>query len=523
MNSVIRKVAILFLLTGILLSSCGSNLWGTFDTTPTTIPTKVVTVFTDPQPSPTSFVPPISTSQPTPIPPSPTVTPTILAITPGTPHPSIIYSSQSGDSLEAVALHFDVAVSEITATVNLSATGFLNPGTLLIIPNSLSQVTTTSSTKIIPDCELIYSPCAQSFNIEQYVSTKGGYLSTFHEPLSNVTITGAEGVKRMAFGSSINPRLLLTFIQYYTGWVMGQPNPDVDKSYPLEYQNPSFVGLYQQLRLLDRDLLAGYYGWRDGTLTVLTFPDGSTMRLDPTLNAGTVSLLYFFSKHLNYSDWLKALDPKTGFPALFSEMFDDPWVRAQETGPLFPPDMTQPPFILPFEVGALWAFTGGPHPAWEQESAFAALDFAPAADASGCIESNAWVVAVAPGLIVRSGDGFVVLDLDRDGFEQTGWVVLYQHIATKDRISVNTLVNAGDHIGHPSCEGGTATGTNLHIARKYNGEWVSAGDQLPFVMSGWTPHAGIAAYKGTLTKGGQTITANQTGTAVSQIKRQAGE
>jgi hypothetical protein len=102
-------------------------------------------------------------------------------------------------------------------------------------------------------------------------------------------------------------------------------------------------------------------------------------------------------------------------------------------------------------------------------------------------------------------------------------VVLYQHIATKDRILVNTLVNAGDHIGHPSCEGGTATGTNLHIARKYNGEWVSAGDQLPFVMSGWTAHAGIAAYKGTLTKGGQTITANQTGTAVSQIKRQAGE
>ncbi len=216
--------------------------------------------------------------------------------------------------------------------------------------------------------------------------------------------------------------------------MVGQPTPGVDNSFPLGYQNPQYVGLYQQLRLLDRDLLAGYYGWRDGTLTDLTFPDGSTIRLDPTLNAGTVSLQYFFSKHFNYSDWLKVLDQKTGFPALFSVMFGDPWVRSQETGPLFPPDMTQPPFILPFEVGALWAFTGGPHPAWEQESTFAALDFAPAADTSGCVDSNAWVVAIAPGLIVRSGDGFVVLDLDYDGFEQTGWVVLYQHIATKDRI-----------------------------------------------------------------------------------------
>jgi LasA protease len=517
------KVAILFVLTGLLLSSCGPNLWGTYDTTPTTTSTAVVTTFTDPQPSPTDILIPRSTLQPTVIPPSPTVTPTIPAPTPGTPLPPIIYSSQSGDSLEAVALHFDVSVSEISSTENLPTAGFLNPGTPLIIPNRLSQVITTPSKKIIPDCELVYSPCAQSFNIEQYVSSAAGYLSTFHEPLGSVTITGAEGVKRMAFGSSISPRLLLTFLQYYTGWVKGTPHPNVNTSYPLGYQNPEFTGLYQQLRLLDRDLLAGYYGWREGKLTGLTYPDGSTLRLDPTLNAGTVALQYFFSKHLNYVDWLRAIDPETGFPALFAKMFGDPWVEAQETGPLFPPDMTQPPFTLPFEVGALWAFTGGPHPAWEQESTWAALDFAPAANAPGCVPTNAWVVAIAPGLIVRSGDGFVVLDLDHDGFEQTGWVVLYQHIATNDRIPVNTLVIAGDHIGHPSCEGGTATGTNLHIARKYNGEWVSAGDQLPFVMSGWIAHAGSAAYKGTLTKGDKTITANQTGVVESQIVRQPGQ
>ncbi len=174
-------------------------------------------------------------------------------------------------------------------------------------------------------------------------------------------------------------------------------------------------------------------------------------------------------------------------------------------------------------MGTLWAFTGGPHPAWEAESAWGALDFAPAAAVSGCAVSNAWAVAVAPGQIVRSESSYVVLDLDGDGFEQTGWVVIYQHIAAKDRIPAGTWVNAGARIGHPSCEGGEATGTNLHIARKYNGEWVAAGGPLPFDLSGWIAHEGNAPYQGTLTKGDQTIIANQTGTHESQIIRQPGE
>ncbi|MGA2504708.1 MAG: LysM peptidoglycan-binding domain-containing protein [Anaerolineales bacterium] len=520
-----RKIAILFVITGILLSSCSPNLWGTYDTTPTVPSTAAVTVFTDPQPSPTDLVLPFSTVQSTAIPPSPTVTttPTIPAVTPGTPRASFIYSSQSGDSLEAVALHFGVSVSKISSTVNLPKAGLLNPGTPLIIPNRVSQIHTTPSTKIIPDCELVYSPCDQGFNIEQFVNTAGGYLSTFHEPLGNVVITGSEGIKRIAFGSSIGPRMLLALIQYYSGWVQGAPNQGVDKSYPLGYQNPLYIGLYQQLRLVVQDLLAGYYGWRDGTLIGLTFPDGSTLRLDPTLNAGTVALQYLFSKRLSYNEWLQAIDPNAGFPSLFAGMFGDPWVQAQETGPLFPPDMTQPNFTLPFEVGAPWTLTGGPHPAWEQESALAALDFAPAMDAPGCGVSNAWVVAVAPGLIVRSEDGYVVLDLDQDGFEQTGWVFLYEHIAAKDRIPVNTVVNAGDHIGHPSCEGGTATGTHVHVARKYNGEWVAAGDPLPFILSGWTAHAGSAPYQGTLTKGNLVVTASQVSLGSSKIIRQPGQ
>jgi len=522
MNSVIRKVVILLVLNSMLLSACGTDLWGTYDAYPTSTPNPIGTVLANPVPTSTTLFIPLSTTQATTLPPSPTVTPSVV-VTPGTPRSTILYSSQSGDSLEAVARHFDVQILEISSLVSLPDTGLLNPNTLLVIPNRLAQTPTTTAEQIIPDSELVYSPSAQSFDIEEYVSSAGGKLNTFREPMSNGMITGAEGVKRMAFGSSISPRMLLALIHYYTGWVQGTPIPGVDETYPLGYHDLQYPGLYQQLRLIVRDLLAGYYGWRDGKLTGLTFPDGTTLRLAPDLNAGTASLQYMFSRHLNYAEWLQAIDPDTGFPALFTSMFGDPWGRAQENGPLFPPDLTQPPFTLPFEVGTLWSLTSGPHAAWEQESAWAALDFAPAMNEPGCGESNAWVVAIASGQIVRSESGFVVLDLDGDGFEQTGWVVLHQHIATKDRIRVGTRVNAGDHIGHPSCEGGLSTGTHLHIARKYNGEWVAAGDPLPFIMSGWTAHAGVQVRQGTLTKGDRTITESPVGSHESQIIRLPGE
>jgi LasA protease len=528
MNSILRKNAILLIITDMLLSACGINLWGTNDpiqtTTPMPTPILFKTIPPDPEFTPTNLNTPLSATQAATIPPSPTDTPTGEIYNPGTPGSIFYYSSQSGDSLEAVAIHFGIQIPEIKSLVKLPTTGLLNPNTALMIPNRLLQTSTTPAKQIIPDCELVYSPCAQSFSTERYVDSMGGKLSTFHEPRGSNMISGAELVQMAAFGSSISPRMLLAHIQYFTGWVQGQPKQGVDDTYPFGYRDPLNPGLYQQLRLIIREVLAGYYGWRDGTLTSLTFPDGSQIRLAPTLNAGTVALQYMFSRHLNYEDWLQAIDPENSnsFPVLFDSMFGDPSERAQEYEPLFPPDLTQPTFILPFEIGVPWTLTSGPHPAWEQESALAALDFAPPLNSAPC-ESNDWVVAIAAGLIVRSGDGYVVLDLDNDGFEQTGWVVLYQHIATQDRIQVGTSVNAGDRIGHPSCEGGTATGANLHIARKYNGEWLSAGDPLPFVLSGWTAHAGDEMRQGTLTKGEFKITASLVSEHQSQIIRRPDE
>ena len=95
---------------------------------------------------------------------------------------------------------------------------------------------------------------------------------------------------------------------------------------------------------------------------------------------------------------------------------------------LYPPNLSQPELILPFLIDQLWSYTGGPHGAWERDGARAAIDFAPGSTESGCVESNAWVVAAAPGLIVRAGNGAIVEDLDGDGNEQTGWDILYLHV-----------------------------------------------------------------------------------------------
>jgi len=96
----------------------------------------------------------------------------------------------------------------------------------------------------------------------------------------------------------------------------------------------------------------------------------------------------------------------------------------------------------------------------------------------------------------------VLVDLDGDGDEQTGWVILYMHVEERDRIPVGTQVSAGDRIGHPSCEGGFSTATHVHLARRYNGEWIAADGQTPFIIGGWTPIGSKSEYGGSLEKDG---------------------
>jgi hypothetical protein len=179
----------------------------------------------------------------------------------------------------------------------------------------------------------------------------------------------------------------------------------------------------------------------------------------------------------------------------------------------------QPILQLPFETGVTWAFTGGPHGGWGNGSAWAALDFAPFVDERGCFHSDEWVVAMTDGLIVRSEDGAVVQDLDSDGKEQTGWTLLYMHIATQDRVQAGTYLKAGERIGHPSCEGGVSNGTHFHIARRYNGEWIPADGALPFVLDGWTSSGTGIEYDGYLQKNSDSLEAYDGNISENAIQR----
>jgi len=532
----VKRSLFLLVTISLVLSACSNtpSLWGTY-MTPTVDPNATIRP-TKEHNNPASPTPPTDPISATPTPnliSTPTKTP-VVALTPNDPKtnttpplstsdkPPILYYSLSGDTLAAVAARFGVQISEITSSQSLPETALIDPGTLLVIPERLTEY--GPNAQIMPDSEIVFSVSAADFDIHTYVEEADGELAGYREYLSSAGwTTGSQAIERVAMENSINPRLLLAILDFEGNWVTGSPDDYLHTHYPMGFEQDFEKGIFRQTVLVVNQLYIGYYGWRSGTLTELTFPDGETLRIAPDLNAGTVALQYLFSKLYNKSEWQSIIDPNTGFPAFYTEQFGDPWLRAQNTGPIFPPGLTQPIMVLPFEPNREWAYTGGPHGAWEHEGPLAAIDFAPATDKSGCTESEKWLVASAPGLVVRSGGGVVVLDLDGDGYEETGWNLLYLHVATKDRIKLGTWVDTDDRIGHASCEGGVSTGTHLHFARKYNGEWVQADGPLPFVLSGYVIQYGDNAYEGTMTKDDVTIIANPVGRASSVIFRDPDE
>ncbi len=438
-----------------------------------------------------------------------------------TPKPPILYYTQSGDTLPNLAARFGVNQNEILLSDGLeSGSGLLTPNKLLIIPDILLNI--GSADIVLPDSEVVYSPSAVNFDVNAFVQQANGYLANYKEWLSTGWASGAEVVQRVSTENSINPRLLLAILEYQGHWVYGVPQNLAETDYPIGYVDFHHKGLYRQLSWAVQQLSIGYYGWRAGLITELDFVNskkGPDLRLAPTLNAGSVAMQYLFSKLYNERDWGGVLYSPDGLMPLYEKIFDNPWLRAQSVEPLYPPTLIQPELQLPFHAGKTWSLTGGPHSAWGPDGALAAIDFAPASMDHGCAESFQWVTAAAAGTVVRAENGVVVIDLDGDGYEQTGWALLYLHIATKDRIGINSIVDVDDRIGHPSCEGGVSTGTHFHFARKYNGEWILADGPVPMVLSGYRTFAGEKPYLGKLVNGSHEVVASMYGDYYSNISR----
>jgi LasA protease len=468
------------------------------------------TVYMPPKPSTPSFQ-----LQPTRIPGSPIVTPTpdVVHFLPSSNTGPETYLVQPGDTLSAIANLYGINVQALMLANDITDPITLAAGQTLVIPRMMQAAAPTF--KIIPDSELVYGPMSLTLDIDAFIHMKGGYLSTYAQDVDYESLTGAQIVERVAQFYSVNPRLLLALLEYHSGWVTN-PNPAPETlTEPLHVADGYHEGLYRQLTYTANALNRGYYLWRVDGITLWSLSDGSVVPADPTINAGTAGVQAAFASVDNYSTWFRDVSAD-GFFKIYMALFGYPFDLAIE--PIVPTNLVQPVMQLPFETSVSWAFTGGPHGGWDTGSAWAAIDFAPSGT-EGCVVSENWVTASADGLIVRTGWGAVVQDLDNDGYEQTGWTVLYMHIESRDRVPIGTYLHAGDRIGHPSCEGGYADATHVHLARRFNGEWISADGSVPYNLSGWISSGNGIEYDGYLTNGARSIEAYNGTDAINEIHR----
>ena len=448
-----------------------------------------------------------------------------VAVATPTPNPPIVlptprsetvqYSVRSGDTLKKIALNYQVSVNAIVSVNEIDNPDLIEVGQVLLIPPP-SFETTASGFKIIPDSELVNSPSNADFDVIAFVNSIGGYLAAYSEEVDGVRYSGAQIVARVAVEYSVNPRLLLALLEYQSGWVTSGNPAQETLNYPLRYFHTYRQGLYKQLSWASNLLNEGYYLWKINAISIWILSDSNVIGVDPTINPGTAGVLNLLRYLTTQSDWERAVS-ENGFFATYYRFFGYPFTYAYE--PIITADLSQPALQLPFEPEVVWSYTGGPHGGWNTGSAWAAIDFAPPGEALGCYPSDAWVVASAAGQIVYSDHGAVIQDLDGDGIWQTGWSILYMHIDPGERVAVGTWLQAGDRVGHPSCEGGFSTGTHLHIARRYNGEWIAADADLPLVLDGWVSVGYGVEYDGYLVNGDMTLEAWNGRSSLNAIKR----
>ncbi|MEP6985380.1 MAG: LysM peptidoglycan-binding domain-containing protein [Chloroflexota bacterium] len=432
------------------------------------------------------------------------------------------YEVQAGDTLSGIAAEHGIQLQTLLRVNQISDPNILEVGQVIILPGE--PTTNSPDFRIISDSRFVRGPSSTAFDVNSFLSQQKGYIQIASDTVDEVVLSAAEVVQRVATEYSVDPRLLLAVLQYRSQWLTQTVLDDNLKQFPIQGKpSPDGFdrsGLYKQLSWTANQLNAGYYGWKYKGADTLEFDDGTRLNYASNLNAGTIGVQFFFSLQSDYQSWQNAIG-SDGLYKTYATLFGDPLAGDSEV--LVPQDLQQPELTFPFPSGQTWFFTGGPHGGWGTGSAWSAIDFAPPDDrpdgSPPCYISDYWGTAAAAGVIARSGGGVVILDLDGDGNETTGWTILYLHMASDGRVAEGTHVNIGDHIGRPSCEGGVSNGTHMHIARRYNGEWIPVscdvcGDDKipppPFVLNGWTA-VGLVnqEYQGYMTKGSDRRDAEQ--------------
>ncbi len=431
------------------------------------------------------------------------------------------YKVRNGDTLGGISARFNLSIEELMKANGLTDPHSLQVGQVLKIPTIIEQVGPAET--ILPDSELVYGPAYKNFNVAEFLKKyPDSYLASYVETVERKQMSGAEIIQLVAERFSIGPRALLALLELQGRWVTTSALNGSEIAFPFGFQDGARQNLYRQAAWAANQMNAGYYGKISGRLGILDFTDRQRARLAWDVNPGTAAIQNVLSKTATWDEW-QTLIGKTGFRATYEKLFGDP--AQYEIKRLLPKDLQQPKLRLPLEDGKVWYFTGGPHAGWIDGSPWAAVDFAPADQAGSCWASQYWTVAAAPGVITSAENGRVVLDLDGDGFQGTGWALLYMHTDDAERVEVGQNVKTNEHIGHPACEGGFAETSHLHFARLYNGQWLAADDKnLPMVLSGWTFSGDSQEYDGAMTRAGETRTAeNQRLEKVNDILADGGK
>jgi LasA protease len=446
---------------------------------------------------------------PTVIPNTPTSTPT--RVPPETT--AVYYTIRPGDNLLRIAIAYGTTVEMLTRLNNIGDADQLRVGDVLQI--SMDAQYESPDELLIPDSELVYGPGYEGFDIADATAGYGGYFNEYTEVVHGRTLTASEIVDLVAREYSVGPRVLLALLELRGEWLSRSNLEWQQIAYPLGFdRGEGWQDLYYQLCLAADSLNAGFYGWWGDTSWLIQVRDGTYVQYSTQINAGTAGIQRMLAQTANsYESWIADIE---AFQDVYHQAFGSPFDYAVE--PLISGSTDSIELALPWQKGETWYYTGGPHPGWGTQGAFAAIDFATDEKHIGCAISNRWVTASAPGTVLVSEDGMVLQDTDSDGFLGTGWVLSYMHIAADGRAEVGDQLEIGDKIGHPSCEGGISSASHLHFARRLNGVWIDAEDpNWPMNLSGWIPASSGVAYEGTLTRKGTIKTACECWNAINAV------
>jgi hypothetical protein len=98
-----------------------------------------------------------------------------------------------------------------------------------------------------------------------------------------------------------------------------------------------------------------------------------------------VGLQNIMALHSDWDTWQQELS-QDGLLADYRALFGDPMAYAVE--PLVPKALVQPALSLPWAKGQGFYMSSGPHPAYADGSAWAAIDFGPPDVLGNCFYSN---------------------------------------------------------------------------------------------------------------------------------------